>query len=111
SSSETHHTLTHEEPVNPQLGYQEKVAWFAAKSMVACRDVVDALAGVKEGAGTLLDNTLLFAHSDCSIAKAHAVEGIPMMVIGGAGGRVRTGYHVAGRAEAASRVGLSLQQA
>lgn len=111
ASSDTHHTLTHEEPVNPQLGYQEQVAWFAAKSMVACRDFVDALAGIKEGAGTLLDNTLLFAHSDCSIAKAHAVEGIPMMVIGGAGGRVRTGYHVAGRAEAASRIGLSLQQA
>lgn len=111
ASSDTHHTLTHEEPVNPQLGYQEQVAWFAAKSMVACRDFVDALAGIKEGAGTLLDNTLVFAHSDCSIAKAHAVEGIPMMVIGGAGGRVRTGYHVAGRADAASRIGLSLQQA
>lgn len=111
ASSDTHHTLTHEEPVNPQLGYQEQVAWFAAKSMVACRDFVDALAGIKEGAGTLLDNTLLFAHSDCSIAKAHAVEGIPMMVIGGAGGRVQTGYHLAGRAEAASRIGLSLQQA
>lgn len=111
ASSDTHHTLTHEEPVNPKLGYQEQVAWFAAKSMVACRDFVDALASIKEGPGTLLDNTLLFAHSDCSVAKAHAVEGIPMMVIGGAGGRVRTGYHVAGRAEAASRIGLSLQQA
>ncbi|MFA7388298.1 MAG: DUF1552 domain-containing protein [Thiohalobacteraceae bacterium] len=111
ASSDTHHTLTHEEPVNPKLGYQEQVAWFAAKSMVACRDFVDALAGIKEGAGTLLDNTLLLAHSDCSIAKSHAVEGIPMMVIGSGGGRVRTGYHKAGRADAASRIGLSVQQA
>jgi hypothetical protein len=111
ASSDTHHTLTHEEPVNPKLGYQEQVAWFAAKSMVACRDFVDALAGIKEGAGTLLDNTLLLAHSDCSIAKSHAVEGIPMMVIGSGGGRVRTGYHTAGRADAASRIGLSVQQA
>ncbi|MCX7283601.1 MAG: DUF1552 domain-containing protein [Novosphingobium sp.] len=111
ASSDTHHTLTHEEPVNPTLGYQEQSAWFAAQSMVACRDFVDALAGIKEGSGTLLDNTLLFAHSDCSIAKAHAVEGIPMMVIGGAGGRVRTGFHKAGRADSAARVGLSIQQA
>ena len=111
ASSDTHHTLTHEEPTNPKLGYQEQHAWFAAKSMVACRDFVDALAGIKEGAGTLLDNTLLFAHSDCSIAKSHAVEGIPMMVIGSGGGRVRTGYHKAGRADPASRIGLSLQQA
>ncbi|MEO5587143.1 MAG: DUF1552 domain-containing protein [Novosphingobium sp.] len=111
ASSDTHHTLTHEEPLNAKLGYQEQVAWFAAKSMVACREFVDALAAVKEGPGTLLDNTLLFAHSDCSIAKSHAVEGIPMMVIGGAGGKVRTGFHKAGRADAATRVGLSLQQA
>jgi hypothetical protein len=111
ASSDTHHTLTHEEPVNPKLGYQEQSAWFAAQSMVACRDFVDALASIKEGTGTLLDNTLLLAHSDCSTAKSHAVEGIPMMVIGGAGGRVRTGYHKAGRADAASRVGLSVQQA
>lgn len=54
---------------------------------------------------------LIFAHSDCSIAKAHAVEGIPMMVACRAGGRIRTGFHLAGRADPASRVGLTLQQA
>ena len=111
ASSDTHHTLTHEEPVNPKLGYQENVGWFAAKSMVAFRDFVDALAAIKEGDGTLLDNTLLFAHSDCSIAKSHAVEGIPMMVVGKAQGRIRTGFHKAGLADPASRVGLSIQQA
>lgn len=111
ASSDTHHTLTHEEPTNPKLGYQEQVGWFANKSMVACRDFVDALAGIKEGNGTLLDNTLLFAHSDVSIAKSHAVEGIPVMVIGGAGGKVRTGYHKAGRADSIARLGLSVQQA
>jgi hypothetical protein len=110
-SSTTHHTLTHEEPVNPALGYQENVGWFAAQSMVAYRDFLDALAAIPEGDGTLLDNCLIFAHSDCSIAKAHAVEGIPMMVAGRAGGRVRTGFHLAGRADPATRVGLTLQQA
>jgi hypothetical protein len=110
-SSTTHHTLTHEEPVNPALGYQEQVGWFAAQSMVAYKDFLDALAGIPEGDGTLLDNCLIFAHSDCSIAKAHAVEGIPMMVAGRAGGRIRTGFHMAGRADPATRVGLTLQQA
>lgn len=110
-TSDTHHTLTHEEPTDSKLGYQKQVAWFAARSMEACRDFVDALASIREGDGTLLDNTLLFAHSDCSIAKSHAVEGIPMMVIGSGGGRVRTGYHKSGRADATSRVVLSVQQA
>jgi hypothetical protein len=110
-SSTTHHTLTHEEPVNPTLGYQEQVGWFARQSMLAWRDFLDAMAGIPEGDGTLLDNCLIFAHSDCSIAKAHAVEGIPMMIAGNAGGRIRTGFHLAGRADPASRVGLTLQQA
>jgi hypothetical protein len=110
-STTTHHTLTHEEPVNPTLGYQEQVGWFAAKSMVAWSEFLDALDGIPEGDGTLLDNCVIFAHSDCSIAKAHAVEGIPMMVAGGGGGRIRTGFHLAGRADPASRLGLTLQQA
>ena len=107
----THHTLTHEEPVNPELGYQEKVGWFATQSMIAWKDFLDALSGIREGDGTLLDNCLILAHSDCSIAKAHAVEGIPTMVAGGAGGRIRTGFHLAGKADPVTRIGLSVQQA
>jgi hypothetical protein len=110
-STTTHHTLTHEEPVNPQLGYQEQVAWFATQSMIAFKDFLDALAAIPEGDGTLLDNCLILAHSDCSIAKAHAVEGIPTMIAGNAGGRVRTGFHLAGRADPISRIGLTVQQA
>jgi hypothetical protein len=51
------------------------------------------------------------AHSDCSDAKAHAVEGIPIMIAGNAGGRVRTGFHLAGQADPITRVGLTVQQA
>lgn len=110
-STTTHHTLTHEEPVNPELGYQEQVGWFATQSMLAWRDFLDELAAIPEGDGTLLDNCLILAHSDCSIAKAHAVEGIPTMVAGNAGGRVRTGFHMAGKADPVTRIGLTVQQA
>ena len=110
-STTTHHTLTHEEPVNPDLGYQEQVGWFATQSMFAWRDFLDALAAIPEGDGTLLDNCMVLAHSDCSIAKSHAVEGIPTMVAGNAGGRIRTGFHVAGKADPISRIGLTVQQA
>lgn len=110
-SSTTHHTLTHEEPINPELGYQEQVGWFATQSMLAWKDFLDALDAIPEGDGTLLDNCMILAHSDCSIAKAHAVEGIPVMVAGNAGGRVRTGFHLAGNADPISRIGLTVQQA
>ncbi len=110
-SSSTHHTLTHEEPDDPELGHQREVAWFAQKSMVAWKDFLDALEAIPEGDGTLLDNCMVLAHSDCSIAKSHAVEGIPAMVAGNAGGRVRTGFHMAGNADPISRIGLTVQQA
>ncbi len=109
--STTHHTLTHEEPVNPTLGYQEQVGWFANRSMIAWKDFLDAMAAIPEGDGTLLDHCLVLGHSDCSIAKAHAVEGIPVMIAGNGGGRIRTGFHLAGRADPITRVGLTLQQA
>lgn len=107
----THHTLTHEEPVDPELGHQREVAWFAKRSMEAWRDFLDALDGIPEGDGTLLDNCLVLAHSDCSIAKSHAVEGIPAMIAGNAGGRIKTGFHLAGKADPITRIGLTVQQA
>ncbi|MCY4428692.1 MAG: DUF1552 domain-containing protein [Halieaceae bacterium] len=109
-STATHHTLTHEEPVDPELGYQKQVGWFAMKSMMAWREFLDEIAGIPEGDGTLLDNCLVLAHSDCSIAKSHAVEGIPVMIAGG-GDRVKTGYHLAGKGDPISRIGLTVQQA
>jgi hypothetical protein len=107
----THHTLTHEEPDDKTLGYQKEHSWFATESMVAWKDFLDAVSAIPEGDGTLLDNCMILAHSDCSIAKSHAVEGIPAMVAGNAGGRVRTGYHLAGNGDSIARLGLTVQQA
>lgn len=110
-STTTHHTLTHEEADDPALGYQREVSWFATQSMVAWKEFLDALSAILEGDGTLLDNSLVLAHSDCSIAKAHAVEGIPTMIAGNAGGAVRTGFHLAGKGDSIARIGLTVQQA
>jgi hypothetical protein len=107
----THHTLTHEEPVDASLGYQKEHSYFATQSMVAWKEFLDALNAIPEGDGTLLDNCLVLAHSDCSIAKSHAVEGIPAMIAGNGGGAIRTGYHLAGKGDSIARLGLSVQQA
>jgi hypothetical protein len=106
----THHQLTHEELVSATLGYQENVAFFCAKSMEAWGGFLDALASIREGDGTLLDNCLVMAQSDCSTAKNHAVEGIPVILAGTAGGRMRTGLHIAGNGDPISRIGLTAQQ-
>lgn len=107
----THHTLTHEEPDDKALGFQKECSWFATNSMIAWKEFLDEIDKIPEGDGTLLDNCLILAHSDCSIAKSHAVEGIPTMVAGNAGGAVRTGYHLAGNGDSIARLGLTVQQA
>jgi hypothetical protein len=73
--------------------------------------LIKALDEVKEGDGTLLDHSLVLAYTDTSFAKLHALDGIPMLLAGSAGGRLKTGYHINGTGEPVSRVGLTIQQA
>ena len=110
SSSLTLHSITHEESLDPKLGYQVQVSWFVEQAMGAWANFVKLLDSVPEGAGTLLDNCVVLAHSDVSYAQIHSLDGIPMMVAGGGGGRLRSGQHIAGGGDAATRVGLTLQQ-
>ena len=44
-------------------------------------------------------------------ARIHSVDGLPILVAGGASGRMKTGYHIAGDNSPVSRVGLTLQKA
>jgi hypothetical protein len=109
-STITHHQLTHEEQLDQSLGYQPNVTFFVNKIMAAWGDFVAALDAVKEGDGTLLDHTLVFAHSETDFAKFHTIDNIPMMTAGSANGRIKTGLHVVGKGSPVSRVGLTLQQ-
>jgi len=68
---------------------------------------VESFTKVREVDGTLLDNTLVLAHSDVSFAKVHDVLGIPAMLAGRAGGKVKTGLHIDGKGMAGTRVGYT----
>jgi len=109
--SHVFHQATHEEPVDETLGYQPNTSKFSTYSMECFAELVAALDGVKEGEGTLLDHCLVLAYTDTSNAKLHAIDGIPMFLAGSAGGRIKTGLHIAGNSETTSRVGLTVQQA
>jgi hypothetical protein len=107
----SHHQMTHDEPIDPDLGYQPNVSRFIDASMDAWVDFVARLEAVPEGAGTLLDNCLVFAHSESSLAKTHDITDLPIMLAGSGGGRFRTGLHLRGNGEPITRVGLTLQNA
>lgn len=108
--SMTHHTLTHDEPVDRKLGLQPKSTYFVERSMEAWGQFIQILDRTPEGAGTLLDRCLVMAHTDTQYARLHSIDGVPIMLAGSAAGRVRTGLHVAGNGDPITRIGLTLQQ-
>lgn len=109
--SHVFHQATHEEPVDAKLGYQPQTSRFSTYSMECFAELVAALDAIKEGDGTLLDHSLVMAYTDTSNAKLHAIDGIPMFLVGSASGKIKTGMHIAGNSETTSRVGLTVQQA
>ncbi|MFZ1864658.1 MAG: DUF1552 domain-containing protein [Polyangiales bacterium] len=109
-SSSQHHQLTHDEALDPSIGYQPEATEFVYASMEAWADFIERLAEMPEGAGTLLDNCLVLGHSDVSLAKVHAITEIPMMIAGGAGGALTPGVHISGATSPTTRVGLTIQQ-
>jgi Protein of unknown function (DUF1552) len=102
-----HHTATHEEAVDPAQKCQPHVSWFTRRAMEEWAYFVQALASVKEGAGSMLDNVLVFANTDQSFAKTHAIDGIPMFTAGRAGGALKTGLHIDGGGSAGTRLGYT----
>lgn len=110
-SQQTYHMYTHEEAVDPQLGYQPMVHKFSSKVLENFHTLLSTLAAIREGDRTLLDRTLVYWSTDTGFAKQHALENIPMVTAGGANGRIKTGYHLNAIGEPVTRVGLTLQQA
>jgi hypothetical protein len=105
-----HHSLTHEELVDESLGYQPVTSWFNRRAMQSWAYFVGSLAKFSEGDSSLLDNMLVYAHSDQEYAKIHSLDGIPMFTAGKAGGRIKTGIHVDGKGQPGTRLGYTVQR-
>jgi hypothetical protein len=107
----TYHTYSHQEPKDPKLGYQPHCANFSSRGMEGLAALIEALSSIKEGDRTLLDQTLVLANTDNGNAYTHAVENIPVITAGRAGGAMKTGLHVSSPGDPATRVGLTVMQA
>jgi len=102
-----HHTATHEEAVNDDLHCQPNCSWYTRRAMDEWAYYVQALANFREGDGSLLDNSFIYATTDQSFAKVHGIDGIPMFTAGTAGGRIKTGLHVDGSGTSGCRLGYT----
>jgi len=105
-----YHQITHDEPTDAKLGYQPETSKLAGLVMEALGDFLIELEAIKEGEGTVLDNSLIMAFSDTGYAKIHSIENIPMFLAGRAGGRHKAGQHVATKGESVTRVSLTAMQ-
>lgn len=65
--------------------------WYGAK----VAQLVDRLASIPEGEGTLLDNTLVVWISEFGNGGRHNTDDIPIVCFGDLGGVVKTGEHLA----------------
>ena len=107
----SHHSLTHEEPIDQKLGYQIKCAWFQQLYFKGLHDFAATLDSIQEGDGTLLDHMMVFAFTDHGAPRIHSLRNYPMVTIGGANGKINTGNHFSTPGEAATRVTFTIQQA
>lgn len=109
--TENWHGWTHEEPIDPQAGYQVTVAWFSAWAAQVFADFIVELEAQKEGAGSVLDRAVVLWQTDHGIARSHTMDNLPIITVGNAGGRLNTGMHINTPGDPSTRVGLTLQQA
>jgi len=107
---QTFHIDSHEEPVDAKLGYQPQTTWYQARMLDSLVDTLTILDSVKEGPRTLLDRLLIYSSTDHGYARLHTLSNMPTMLIGGANGKIKTGYHFALSGDPQSRVGLTAMQ-
>ena len=100
-----HHQLTHDEP-----GDQPQVLAILRLIMEDLAYFLEALRRVPEGAGTLLDHTLVLCTTDCSLGRTHALDEYPIVLAGGRSVGLRRGVHLRARGENASKVSFSILQ-
>jgi hypothetical protein len=90
----THHDeISHNKYGKPKTWVREEtgkiVGWYAKKLAL----LLEKLASVPEGDGTLLDNTLVYWCSDLADGM-HSRSNYPVVLAGGAGGALQTGRHL-----------------
>jgi hypothetical protein len=83
-----HHALTHAGDQNAGLGAIQRWYYERFGELLARMD------SIKEGNGTLLDNTLVVIGNEFVSATSHDTDPWPVFIVGSGGGRFKTGRFV-----------------
>ena len=88
---EGHHDLSHHGNDEGKKQKIKKINLFHAQRVAS---LLEKLKKVKEGDGTLLDNTMLVFGSGIGDGNAHNHDDLPVVLFGKGGGTIATGRHV-----------------
>ena len=86
-----HHPLSHHKEVPETMALVEQIDLYQTK-MVAY--FLEKLRATADGDGTLLDHSIILFGSSLSDANYHIHNNVPIVVAGGAGGRIKGGRHI-----------------
>jgi hypothetical protein len=88
------HLLTHDDLAGTETSQPEMIDAVATFIIDRLADLVTELRAVQVGGGNLLDHVCIMAASEMMDGRAHNPDrGTPLLLIGRAGGRLRTDYH------------------
>jgi len=73
-----------------QTQWDQMLVWYSEQLAY----LLERLAAVPEGDGTMLDNTVVFAVNEISRGNTHSHVDMPFILAGGAGGRLQTGRYL-----------------
>ncbi|QDT32699.1 DUF1552 domain-containing protein [Thalassoglobus polymorphus] len=86
-----HHQISHHRNDEALVANLQKIDEYSVKQFSY---FLDRMKSVKEGDGTLLDNSMLLYGSAISDANRHTHHDLPILLAGQGGGTVKTGRHL-----------------
>jgi hypothetical protein len=103
-----HHTLTHMD--GPDGASNAKAAQIERYIMSQYADLARVMKATPMGAGTLLDNTLIYGVSDVAEPSGHIMTNYHIVLMGHAGGKLPGNRHIRTPGRKVTELVLTLQQ-
>jgi hypothetical protein len=91
-TSGSHHEFSHHQNKAEKYEPYSKINRWHAEQLAY---LMDKLGAVREGERTLLDNSMLLFGSSMSDGNRHDPANLPIILAGGAGGKIASGRHIA----------------
>lgn len=89
--AEGHHDLSHHQDDTAKIDKLAKINLFHTEQLAY---MLSKMRSIQEGDGNLLDNCMIVYGSGIGDGNRHNHDDLPILLIGGGGGSIRTGRHV-----------------